>query len=122
MNIPEIERSISEAINNRPKITTAPLNLYLYDAKIICGARIVMPKDAKFVAHVPTNCLEIGFTDKEWKLIVQKINRLTNNQHNIDNKIKGKPHQKQPKQINFNERRREQRLHYRRRGTVQSTR
>jgi hypothetical protein len=114
MNIPEIERSISEAITNRPMVTTAPLNLYLYDAKIICGARIVMPKDAKFVAHVPTNCLEKGFTDKEWKLIVQKINLLTNNRHNLDNKTTDMSHQTQLKQISFNERRREQRLHYRR--------
>jgi hypothetical protein len=73
-----------------------------------------MPKDAKFVAHVPPNCLEKGFTDKEWKLIVQKINLLTNNQNNIDNKPKEMTRQKQPRQINFNERRREQRLHYRR--------
>ena len=114
MNIPEIERSISEAITNRPMVTTAPLNLYLYDAKIICGARIVMPKDAKFVAHIPPNCLEKGFTDKEWKLIVQKINLLTNNRHNLDNKTTDMSHQTQLKQISFNERRREQRLHYRR--------
>ena len=114
MNIPEIERSITEAIYNRPKVTTAPLNLYLYDSKIICGARIVMPKDAKFVAHVPPNCLEKGFTDKEWKLIVQKINMLTNNQYNDDSKSRKLPDKKQTRQINFNERRREQRLHYRR--------
>jgi len=114
MNVPEIEKSISEAITNRPKVTTAPLNLYFYDSKIICGARIVMPNDAKFVAHVPPNCLEKGFTDKEWKLIVQKINLLTNNRHNLDNKPDQIPAKKQLKQINFNERRREQRLHYRR--------
>ena len=114
MNIPEIERSITEAIYNRPKVTTAPLNLYLYDSKIICGARIVMPKDAKFVAHVPPNCLEKGFTDKEWKLIVQKINMLTNNQYNDDSKSRKLSDKKQTRQINFNERRREQRLHYRR--------
>jgi hypothetical protein len=114
MNIPEIEQSITEAITNRPKVTTAPLNLYLYDAKLICGARIVMPKDDNFVAHVPPNCLEKGFTDKEWKLIVQRINLLTNNRHNLDNKSKDMSHKNQPKQISFNERRREQRLHYRR--------
>ena len=114
MNVPEIERSITEAITNRPMVTTAPLNLYLYDSKIICGARIVMPKDAKFVAHVPPNCIEKGFTDKEWKLIVQKINLLTNKRHNLDNKPKDLSHQTQLKRINFNERRREQRLHYRR--------
>jgi hypothetical protein len=72
-----------------------------------------MPKDAKFIAHVPTNCLEKGFTDKEWKLIVHKTNQLKN-QHNHENKPKEMPRQKQPKQISFNERRREQRLHYRR--------
>ncbi|MBN1806925.1 MAG: PilZ domain-containing protein [Sedimentisphaerales bacterium] len=114
MNIPEIERFITEAIDNRPKVTTAPLNLYLYDSKIICGARIVMPKDAKFVTHVPPNCLEKGFNDKEWKLIVQKINLLANNRQNTENKIDQMPLPKLTKQISFNERRREQRLHYRR--------
>jgi len=114
MNIPEIERSITEAIYNRPKVTTAPLNLYLYDSKLICGARIVMPRDAKFVAYVPANCLEKGFSDKEWKLIVQKINQVTNNICPDDNKTKELSDKKQLKQKRFNERRREQRLYYRR--------
>ena len=114
MNIPEIERSITEAIYNRPKVTTAPLNLYLYDSKLICGGRIVMPKDAKFVAHVPTNCLEKGFNEKEWKLIVQKINLLTNNQYDENNKPKEIKDKKQLKHTIFSERRREQRLYYRR--------
>ncbi len=114
MNIPEIEKSITEAIYARPKVTTAPLNLYLYNSKLICGARIVMPKDAKFVAYVPTNCLEKGFSDKEWKLIVQKINQVTNNICDDDNKTKELSDKKQLKQTRFNERRREQRLYYRR--------
>ncbi|MCP4257407.1 MAG: PilZ domain-containing protein [Planctomycetes bacterium] len=114
MNIPEIERSITEAIYNRPKVTTAPLNLYLYNSKLICGARIVMPRDAKFVAYVPTNCLEKGFSDKEWKLIVQKINQVTNNICPDDNKTKELSDKKQLRQTRFNERRREQRLYYRR--------
>ncbi len=114
MNPPEIERSITEAINNRPNVTTSPLNLYIYDSKLVCGARIVMPKEAKFVAYVPSNCLEQGFNDKEWKLIVQKVNQVTNNQHPDDNKPKEMTDIKQSKQIRFNERRREQRLYYRR--------
>ena len=114
MNIPEIERSITEAIYNRPKVTTAPLNLYLYNSKIICGGRIVMPKDAKFIAYVPPNCLKKGFNEKEWKLIVQKINLLTNNQYDNDNKPEETLAKKQPKQTGFSERRREQRLYYRR--------
>ena len=114
MNIPEIERLITEAVYNRPKVTTAPLNLYLYDSKLICGGRIVMPKDAKFVAYVPANCLEKGFNEKEWKLIVQKINLLTNNRYDDDNKPKETSGKKQLKQTRFNERRREQRLYYRR--------
>jgi len=133
MNSPEIERLITEAINNRPKATTAPMNLYIYDYKLLCGARIVMPKDAKFVAYVPPNCLEQGFNDKEWKLIVQKVHQVTNSQHACkkrayphpdDNKPKEKsPEKKQIKQTRFNEprpsygldeRRREQRLYYRR--------
>lgn len=114
MNIPEIERSITEAIYNRPKVTTAPLSLYLYGSKLICGARIVMPKDAKFIAYVPANCLEKGFSDKEWKLIVKKINLLTNSRHHDDNKPKQITDKKQLKKIRFNERRSEQRLYYRR--------
>jgi len=114
MNIPEIERSITEAIYNRPKVTTAPLNLYLYGSKLICGGRIVMPKDAKFVAHVPTNCLQKGFNEKEWKLIVQKINLLTNNRYEDNNKPKEISDKKQLKQTRFSERRSEQRLYYRR--------
>ena len=114
MNIPEIERSITEAIYNRPKATTAPLNLYLYDSKLICGARIIMPKDAKFVAYVPPNCLEKGFSDREWKLIVQKINLLTNNRRDDDRKQKDVSDEKQLKQTGFNDRRSEQRLYYRR--------
>ena len=112
MNIPEIERLITEAVYNRPKVTTAPLNLYLYDSKLICGGRIVMPKDAKFVAYVPANCLEKGFNEKEWKLIVQKINLLTNNRYDDDNKPKETSGKKQLKQTRFNERRREQRIYY----------
>jgi hypothetical protein len=73
-----------------------------------------MPKEAKFVAYVPSNCLEQGFNDKEWKLIVQKVNQVTNNQHPDDNKPKKMTDIKQSKQIRFNERRREQRLYYRR--------
>ncbi len=114
MNIPEIERLITEAIYNRPKVTTAPLNLYLYGSKLFCGARIVMPKDAKFVAYVPDNCLEKGFSDKEWKLVVQKINLLINNLHNDDNQSKETSDKKPLKQTGFHERRREQRLYYRR--------
>lgn len=114
MNIPEIERSITEAIFNRPKVTTAPLNLYLYNSKLICGGRIVMPKDAKFVAYVPPNCIEKGFNEKEWKLIVQKINMLTNNQYDNDHKQKKISIKKQLNQTRFCERRSEQRLYYHR--------
>ncbi len=114
MNTPEIERSITEAISNRPTVTNAPLNLYIYDSKLICGARIVMPKNAKFVAYVPANCLEQGFNDKEWKLIVQKVNQITNSRHPESDKPKEMPDIKQFKQTRFNERRREQRLYYHR--------
>ena len=131
MNSPVIERLISEAINDRPKATTAPMNLYIYNSKLVCGARIVMPKDAKFVAYVPPNCLEQGFNDKEWKLIVQKVNQVTNSRYPDDNQPKEMSEIKQFKQTRFvitgaqgtgaqgrhlvdNERRREQRLYYRR--------
>ncbi len=102
MNSPEIERLITEAINNRPKVTTAPLNLYIYNSKLVCGARIVMPKDARFVVYVPSNCLEQGFNDKEWKLIVQKVNQVANSQHPDDSKPKESAEIKQFKQTRFN--------------------
>jgi hypothetical protein len=114
MNIPEIERLITEAICNRPKVTTAPLNLYLYGSKLVCGARIVMPKDAQFVAYVHDNCLEKGFSDKEWKLIVQKIDRLTNNHTMQQNRPEQTPPTDPHKRTILNERRSEQRLYYRR--------
>ena len=114
MNSPEIERLITEAINNRPKATTAPMNLYIYDSKLVCGARIVMPRDAKFVAYVPPNCLEQGFNDKEWKLIVKKVYQVAKNQHADENAATRTTDIKQSAQTRFNERRREQRFYYRR--------
>jgi hypothetical protein len=76
MTSPEIERLVAEAIDNRPKITKAAMNLYIHNGKLICGARAVMPKDAAFIAHVPPDRLENGFNEKEWKLIVKKIESI----------------------------------------------
>jgi hypothetical protein len=73
MTSPEIEKLVAEAIDNRPKITKAAMNLYIHNGKLICGARAVMPRDAAFIAHVPPDRLENGFSEKEWKLIVKKI-------------------------------------------------
>jgi len=78
------------------------MNLYIYNSKLLCGARIVMPKDAKFVTYVPPNCLEQGFNDKEWKLIVQKVNQVTNSQHPDDNKSNDMSEIKQSRQTRFN--------------------
>lgn len=122
MTLPEIECLISEAISNRPKVTNAPMSLYIYDGKLICGARIVMPTDAAFVAHVPTDRLQNGFSNKEWKLIVEKVGNilgtveLADNTTEIQTGMGPNEFQRQIKanQTKFNERRREQRLYYRR--------
>jgi hypothetical protein len=76
ITLPEIEKLVTEAINNRPKITKAAMNLYIHNGKLICGARTVMPRDATFIAHVPSDRLENGFSEKEWKLIVEKIESI----------------------------------------------
>jgi hypothetical protein len=120
MNVHEIECLISEAISNRPKATTAPLNLYIYKGKLICGARIIMPREAVFVAYVTPDRLQNGFNDKQWKLIVEKAARLFVEERPIagaDKKQAGtgqsnsRRRQQQPK---FKERRKEQRLRYHR--------
>ncbi len=76
MTSPEIENLIAEAIDNRPMVTDAPMNLYIHNGRLICGARIVMPEDAVFIAHVPADRLENGFSEREWKLIVEKIENV----------------------------------------------
>ncbi len=73
MTSPEIESLIAEAIDNRPRVTNAAMNLYIHNGRLICGARTVMPEDAVFVACVPPDRFENGFSNKEWKLIVEKI-------------------------------------------------
>jgi hypothetical protein len=72
MDVPEIERLLSEAIASRPKATNAPLNLYVYNGKIICGARTVMPKNARFITHIGAETIAAGFSENEWKLVVEK--------------------------------------------------
>jgi hypothetical protein len=52
------------------------MNLYIYDGKLICGARVVMPKDADFIAHMAPHQLENGFSDGEWKLVVEKAREI----------------------------------------------
>ena len=107
MDLPEIERLITTAINNRPTVTNAPVNLYIYNGGVVCGARVVMPKDAVFVSHVSVDKLENGFDNNEWKLIVEKTQKALNDAHTgDDNSGQGR--------TNFAERRREQRLPLRR--------
>jgi hypothetical protein len=72
MNVPQIERLISEAIENRPSVTGAPLNLYIYNGKIVCGARVVMPKNARFISHVTPETIQQGFNESDWKAVVGK--------------------------------------------------
>ena len=107
MDLPEIERLITNAVNNRPTVTNAPVNLYIYKGQVVCGARAVMPGDAIFVSHVAPDKLEKGFDSGEWKLIVEKTQQALNNSPSADdNPGQGR--------TNFTDRRREQRLSLRR--------
>ena len=73
MDTYEIEQIISLAVEKRPKFTSAPMNLYVHKNKLICGARIVMPREAAFVAHLTPQNLQDGFDTRQWKIIVQEI-------------------------------------------------
>ena len=63
MDTYQIEQLISQAIANRPLATSAPLNLYILNSKLICGARIVMPKNARFIAHISPETIVHGFDE-----------------------------------------------------------
>jgi hypothetical protein len=76
MTSSEIEGLIAEAISNRPKVANAAMSLYIHKGKLICGARIVMPDDAVFVARVPPDRFDSGFSEREWKLIVEKVENI----------------------------------------------
>ncbi len=76
MDLPEVERRVSRAVVDRPAVANAPLNLYIYEGRIICGSRAVMPAEADFVAHVPPDRLKNGFEAGEWKQIVEKSANL----------------------------------------------
>jgi len=100
MDIPEIERLLSEAIENRPKATNAPLNLYVYNGTIVCGTRAVMPKNASFIAHIGRDTIDAGFGENQWKLIVEKTFWI----------LKDKGKSKEP--CDFKQKRKEPRLQY----------
>ncbi len=72
MDIHQIERLISEAIANRPLATSAPLNLYVYNGKVVCGARVVMPKNASFISHITPQTIQQGFNEGDWKAVIEK--------------------------------------------------
>ena len=75
MDAHEIELLISEAIKARPTVTTAPMNLYVHKNRIICGARLLMPKDAAFIAHLSPHHLQNGIDSKDWKKIVEEAKK-----------------------------------------------
>jgi hypothetical protein len=120
MNTPEIEYLISRAIEKRPKATNAAMNLYIYDSELVCGARIVMPPDAVFVAHVSPEQLREGFGEQEWKLIVEKTRQIIGTEELAASAVRRlktvKQNQLQRRvranQPSFEEHRREQRLRY----------
>ena len=76
MDSPQVEMLVDEALKNRPTATSAPMNLYIYEGRLICGSRIAMPREADFVAHTPPHQLANGFDEKEWILIVEKVRQL----------------------------------------------
>jgi hypothetical protein len=96
------------------------MNLYIYDGKLICGARIVMPKDADFVAHMTPHQLENGFSDGEWKLLVEKTIEIAGTQELTAGTIPMSTGQNEfhrrirAERTKLKEQRREQRLRHRR--------
>ena len=72
MDTHQIEHLISEAIAARPSATCAPLNLYVYNGKLICGARVVMAKNARFISHISPEIIQQGFNESQWKTIVER--------------------------------------------------
>jgi hypothetical protein len=98
MDAHQIEQLISQAIANRPSATSAPLNLYILNTKLLCGARIVMPKNARFVAHISPEIIAKGFDENQWKAIVEKTLCILND------------HAETAAGSVFKERRREERL------------
>ncbi len=105
MDLPEIERLITNAVNNRPTVTNAPINLYIHSGQVICGPRVTMPKSAAFVSHVTQDKLINGFDNNEWKSIVEKTQNILRDTPVKDD---GVGHS------DFSDRRREQRLSLRR--------
>lgn len=122
MNLPEIEHLISQAIANRPTVTSAPMNLYINDGRLICGARIVMPPQAIFVAHILPQQFENGFSEQEWKKMVERVMEITSMGPLVDTAEREPLSEMQndlQQQIKanrsiLNDRRRERRLRYRR--------
>lgn len=114
MDSAEIEHLISEAINNRPKETNAPLNLYINKRRLICGTRIAMPAGAVFVAHVTYDKLLNGFDARNWQAIIEKIKEFTKTATLRGAAVKQSDSTEQEDISKSYERRREQRLYYRR--------
>ncbi|MBW8001400.1 MAG: PilZ domain-containing protein [Planctomycetes bacterium] len=106
MNSPDIEYLIDQAVTSRPKVTNAPMNLYVCDGKVVCGARIVMPKNAALIAHLSPEHLKDGFNDRQWKLLVEKTKSILEKQHHNSDTTQREPIK--------DERRTESRLPYRR--------
>jgi hypothetical protein len=99
MDTHQIELLISEAIANRPSATSASLNLYVYNGKLVCGARVVMPKNARFISHISPEIIQQGFNESRWKNIVEKVLWILKDNASENNSCG-----------DFEERRREERL------------
>lgn len=114
MDSPEIEYLISEAINNRPRGTNAPLNLYVHKNRLICGSRIAMPSHAVFVAHITDDRLRNGFNTREWKSIIEKTREVTETVKLQGATINNPRDFEHINPADIYQRRAEQRLYYRR--------
>ena len=115
----KIEQLISESVSNRPKATSAPLNLYIHKNRLICGARAVMPIEATFVCHIAEPDLKNGFSEKLWKSIIQEIQQIIGNGKltspgNFSSLQNCSSPHSQPDTPSVAERRREKRLPFRR--------
>jgi len=112
MEASEVENLLNEAVKARPTVTNSPLNLYVYDGRVLCGARALMPADADFVAHVPPYELENGFSPRQWKAMVERVRHIAGGTTLTVGARASVDTMKRAGERNFEDRRSERRLRY----------
>ncbi len=76
MTSAEIESLIAEAIDNRPRVTNAAMNLYIHNGRLICGARIVMPEDAVYSGKKAETWISFREQETEGMIKIEIASRL----------------------------------------------